>query len=848
MAGLDIFLTFFDFLLSIICIFFTIIIFHPINKYKRFKVKEEQLFVQKTLITTIYFSLFLLLNIISFFSDDLKKYLYIVNKFVFNLFVMLILLYNLMMTIEMYRTYINPVHYFNRLFRQNKFNYIPEFLIILICLISLGIDIGIDYTNLDKEINEKNIDELSLSYLYLTESKPFIIILLSIISIVFYCKIKSLITGFYFNNQRKLLNVISKRSMNYYLYLVFGIFYLFPIFEKIRNKDSANLTYVKLFGTIFFYIVIMDDFMIHMSEISTSKFCEYPLKGTLLAYFCSCLNKPKKPKTGALAPLVSESTFNDKTDFSTFHNDISNTFDLVSNNISDKELISIYKNGLFMEDYFLSYFDQILNIVSASLYQVYNSKYFSTQANEQNISNKLKIEDISAIGGNMKDTSVSAIGTKTNVATKNEVGDENVKFNITKNIETDDLKRFQNILENRLLVKNHNNFLNITVHSFLTPKCVESIYDQKIKGRHIGTSLLSHMIFSNIAKNRNPDNPNANFWSLLASNGKEQYFNKMKNTSIKTFDKNFTLDIFDTDNGEISVFEKGDNGSLAQLLDQYFTYIHGKGVNGTFIPSLVGVFKIKINTFKTLLVFITRNSLVANVPRNSFSRWQLLRILKGKPQKVASSKLNQSNSLVRDDPIFERAFQIENIKDNPNYNKIAFRNYNDFQGIINSDVEFLRQVSAKNFDLLLMYYEFENTQKHEKQGALKIRQTTHGTEFIEESLPQDFLDDEINGTPSSKDKKGSFDGDFLSMGKGGFLDDDNFGGNDFNMKKVMNDIDSHDKSNMNGYEGIFDNFNCICFFTFENIFDIRKREAINDGYYNSFKDNILCNFAEYGNK
>jgi hypothetical protein len=322
----------------------------------------------------------------------------------------------------------------------------------------------------------------------------------------------------------------------------------------------------------------------------------------------------------------------------------------------------------------------------------------------------------------------------------------------------------------------------------------------------------------------------------------------MKNTSIKTFDKNFTLDIFDTDNGEISVFEKGDNGSLAQLLDQYFTYIHGKGVNGTFIPSLVGVFKIKINTFKTLLVFITRNSLVANVPRNSFSRWQLLRILKGKPQKVASSKLNQSNSLVRDDPIFERAFQIENIKDNPNYNKIAFRNYNDFQGIINSDVEFLRQVSAKNFDLLLMYYEFENTQKHEKQGALKIRQTTHGTEFIEESLPQDFLDDEINGTPSSKDKKGSFDGDFLSMGKGGFLDDDNFGGNDFNMKKVMNDIDSHDKSNMNGYEGIFDNFNCICFFTFENIFDIRKREAINDGYYNSFKDNILCNFAEYGNK
>ena len=76
------------------------------------------------------------------------------------------------------------------------------------------------------------------------------------------------------------------------------------------------------------------------------------------------------------------------------------------------------------------------------------------------------------------------------------MGDDTVKFNITKNIETDDLKRFQNILENRLLVKNHNNFLNISLNSFFTPRCLESIYNQKIKGRHVSNSLLSHMIFS----------------------------------------------------------------------------------------------------------------------------------------------------------------------------------------------------------------------------------------------------------------------------------------------------------------------------------------------------------------
>ena len=845
MAALNIILTFIDFVLSIFLIFLTIIIFHPINKYKRYKVKEEQLFLQKTLITTIFFSIFLLLNIISFLDEGLKKYSYIASNFFFNEFFILILLYNLMITIEAYRTYNNPVHYFNRLFHQKKFNYTPELIIFIILIISLAVDFGISYKTFEENSEEENED---LSYLFLTtEWKPFATIIMSLICIIFYIKLKNLISKFFFNHQQKLLNALSKRRMNYYLYLVFGIFYLFPLIEKLVKDKSSNSEYLKLFGTIFFYIVIIDDYLIHISEISTTKFCEYPLKRTLLGYFCSCFNKPKRAKTGAGAPLMSESTTYDKTELTGFDNSLSSTLDLVSNSISDKELISVYKNGIFMEDYFLSYFDQILNIITSSLYQVYNSKYFSTQANEQNLTNKLKIEDISAIGGNIKDTSVSAIGTKTVVNTKNEMGDDTVRFNMVKNMETDDLKRFKEVLENKLLVKNRNNFLNITINSFLTPRCVESIYDQKIKGRNIGTSLLSHMILNSLSQNRNPENPNATYWSLLASNAKEQYFNKMKNTSIKTYDKKFTIDIFDTDNGEISFFEKGDNGALAQLLDKYFTYIHGKGINGTFIPSLVGVFKIRINNFKTLLVFITKNSLVENAPKSNFSHWQLLRILKGKPQKVASSQFNSGSTFVKDDPIFERAFQIESIKENPNYNKIAFKNFNDFQSIIQSDIEFLRQVGAKNFDLLLMYYEFENTQKHEKQGALKIKQTNKGAEFVEESLPEGFLDEEFDTNPKSKGKKKSIDGDFLNMGKGGFLDDDNFG-NDFNMRKMMNDIDSDDKNNMNGYEGIFDNFNCICFFTFENVFDIRKRESVSDGYYANFRENILKNFTECNNK
>ena len=841
MAAISILLSLLDFLFGIILIFFTIIIFHPINKLKRYKVKEDQLFLQKTLITTIFFCLFLLLNLLSYFSDDLKKYTYIASNFVFNAFVMILIIYNLLISIELYYTFNNPAHYFNRLFRQYKHNYLQELFIIIVTIVTIGLDFAICYKNLEKHSDEK-IDDISLSFMVLNDEwKPFCIIILSIINLIVYGKIKSKVNKFYFTNQDKLVKVISRRSLNIYLYLIYGIFHIFPLIAKLLDDDSAKSEYFKLFSTLFFYIVIIDDYIIQISEIATSKFCEYRLKKTVLGYFCSCIYKPRKPRTGAMQPLVNESSM-DKSDFSSFQNDFSNTLDLVSNSINDKELVNIYKNNIFIEDYYLGYFDQFLNIITASLYQVYNSKYFSTQANERNLTNKLKIEDISAIGGNMKDTSVSAINTKAVVNAKNEIGEDTVRFNFDKNLHKDDLKRFEDVLENKFLVRNNNNYLDISINSYLTTRCVECIYDQKIKGKNVGDSLISHMILSNISKNRNPENPRANYWSLLASNGKEQYFNKLRNTSIKTFDKNFILDIFDTDDGDINFFEKGINNSLAQLLDKYFTYIHGKGVNGTFIPSLVGIFKIKINNFKTLLIFITKNSIVENAPKSFFSYWQLLRILKGKPQKIASSQFSSRGSFIKDDPIFDRAFQIETIKDNPNYNKIGFRNYSEFQGIINSDIEFMRQVGAKNFDLLLMYYEYENTQKHEKQGAIKIRQTNKGAEFVEESMPKGFLDEE--GGTSLKEKKGSFDGDFLNFGKEGFLDEENFGGDNFNMRKVMKDLDSVDKSYMNGYEGLFDNFNCLCYFLFENIFDMRQRNSVNDEYYGNVKDNILKYFAE----
>jgi hypothetical protein len=345
------------------------------------------------------------------------------------------------------------------------------------------------------------------------------------------------------------------------------------------------------------------------------------------------------------------------------------------------------------------------------------------------------------------------------------------------------------------------------------------------------------------------DNPLATFWSLTASNGKEEYFNKLKNTCIKTYDKNFNLEIFDSDDDEIVIKQRGKSSDISVLLDKYFTYIHAKGLNGTFIPSLVGVFKVKINNFKTLLVFVTRNSLVENMPKNFFTYWQLIRFLNDKPLKLASSQFNSGGkTLVKDDPIFERLFQVQTQNENPDFNKIIVQDYSGFKEIIKSDFDFLNKCGCHNFDLLLMYYEYENTQKHEKQGAIKIQKVDGDkAEIVQATMPQGMFDPDL-ASPSSNFPGSSLGGGMFSLG-GAFLDggEDEKGGADPVVIKqnAANLMDYSEKLNINGYEGIFDSFNCMCFFTFENIFDIRKRFGLKEDFYTEFQNKILMNFTNF---
>ena len=838
-------------LFEILPLFLSIIIFFPINKKKQLKTKEDELFLQKNIITLIVFSIDIIIGILKILKiiEDGKNIFCKIGIFIFNIYIILIVFYNFFLCLEIYYTYSNPIHLFNRLFKQKNYNYIPEFFIIFILIITVVAD-SILY-NKFKDIYENDNTRLIIPNFY----KFGVIVLFSLIGALLCLIKKCQIKKFCFKNKDKLINLINKRAISSILYIIYGGIYAIPI---LLDTD-AQKTFNTICSFIFLTIIIMDYF-IDISLLSTTKFCEYCLKKKLIGYICSLFFKPDNEGDDVMLPLMNESVNDTTTGLVTSTSmqvNETTVSELISNSPFDKELISIYKNGIFIEDYFLYFFDQILNILSISIFQVYYSKHFSSKANDSRLSKDIDIEeDLSGIGGGYTNLSTSVSGEQIS-DTKSKVGDNTINFDIKKNMEKDDYSRFKDILENGLKINNNNNYLKINVKSFFTPRCVESIYDQKLRGKKVGNSLLSHIILSGNKNrnNKNMDNPINNYWSLTSSNLKEEYFNKIKNTCFKTYDKNFNIDIFDSNDDEITIKENGKSSDISLLLDKYFTYIHGKGINGTFIPSLVGVFKIKINNFKTLLVFITRNSLVENAPKNFFTYWQLIRFLNDKPQKIASSQFNDGGrtTLVKDDPIFERLFQVESKNENPDFNKINLKNYLDFQETIKSDFTFLNKCGCHNFDLLLMYYQYENTQKHEKQGVIKIQKVDGDkAEIIQASMPKDFMDD-LSPSLSTNNNNLKFPGESLKSGNfslgGAFLEgvDDDMDVIDINMvkKNAANLMDYSDKISMNGYEGVFDSFNCICFFTFENIFDIRKKFKLSKNYFTEFQNKILESFTSF---
>ena len=541
----------------------------------------------------------------------------------------------------------------------------------------------------------------------------------------------------------------------------------------------------------------------------------------------------------------------------------------------EQELLLMYQNDIFIEDYYLNYFDQILNIITSSLYKLYNSEIFSTkEVNNKKLTKEMNISVSSINGGGS--SGINEI----NSSIPNEellLSEYLSSFTFYKNKVINDFSLFEEVINNYNNNSNSNNNnpleqtdLRVDIYSYYTNSCVNNIFEKNYSSKNIANSIISHMpikIRNSVSSSStsNQEIPPCNYYSLTASNEKEIYIKNLNIISFKTFDKRYKLEIFETceEINEMTISsKKNNNNNISELINKYFEYLDKKGINNTFLPLILGIFKIKINNFKSLLVIITDNSIIENSSVKNYTNWQLIRFKQKGFTKIASSRYNR-NTIVEDDLIFKRVYWKEN-KLNSDL-KIKLTNYEDVKNIMISDINFLKNAGCFKFYLLLMYYEYESYQKKEsykKYEVIKIKNSKNNSpEIANDILPQELLynnsnissdsDDEIN----EKKESNAFSKDkFLSSNKKSKGINRSKSASDMKLiNDISGDTNRHNinysgQISLNAYNGIFDNFNCLCFFTFENIFENQEKYKYEYDFYKNYLKKIMKYFTSFKEK
>ena len=810
-----------NFFLSILLIFFHLSLFIAIKKYKKIRTKEDDLFLYKTISTVICFSFYIILFlslIFTFVENDREGILYKIQEYIFNAYIIVVYATNLFSSIEMYYTYKTSIHYFCIIFGK-KSRKIYDISIIFLILGLTALDI-LDPLKFNDTLKIRNKDAK-------TYGSPFIIIdnfkwicfgLMSFFSIFINFKLMNIIRNFYFEKRKKLINIIKKKIICNYCYLCYTFYnILIAGILFIRPKVNIKSTIILLNSFLIFIILIVETF-IEISIISTSKFAQYKLSSNIIGCFSKIFpNDFIVDETYNIGEITKSSGTNtsDTDELTLDDSDVEKT--LLPKCVQDEELIKIFQNNIFFEDYFLEFLDQYLNILTASLCKMYNSKLFSIKSAENK---KLKKD--------LGDISVSRIGGINDVSATRDLSTTALEnkdfsnFSLCKTQNKDNFREFRDVLGNTT------DEINVHILSYLTDNCVLNIDRFNLIPKRVASSLISHFLLKG---KKNEKNGNKNFFSLTSANVKEEYFKNLKKVSFKSNDRYFNFDFFETKEGSLSNFK-------VDILNNYFDYLqNGKGKTGSFLPEVIGIFKIKINDFNPVLLYVSKNVLVDNIPKNFFTFWQLLSFSTNRSLKISSSKINKG-SLVKDDNIFEK-FLIEE-----NKNDIFLKNFNEFQEIMDNDFNFLRENKILNVNFLMMYLEYENTKKHESQGAVQIRKNLNNeAEIVDVNLeikePKNDLFNS-NDNNSISDDKIDFNNvdisDDFALDKGFDLMPDIGAG-------AHNLMDYTEKVNISGFEGNYDDFVCLCFFTFENVFDLNNKFGVKPD--DRFKNKILNKFKQY---
>ena len=882
--------------LIILIIIIVLLMVLSLLKNKVYKTKEEYLILSNQIYTLlilflyfIYILLLLLFYIENIGNENyfliMKIYYYILN-YSFDVYIIFLFANNYMIILDYYYTFIYPIHFFSYVLKINKNikNYHTIFFICIALIMSL-FDISyceikyvkeffntIPYINISSfslfkcnEFYDDNNAENSFPFNIANSYRGLILIIINFVTIIHNFFLLRKVGNFSFSK-----NKLLKQNLKIILYI--NILYLFYAISVVFiNNEIAPLL-----KTFLILIIILIHNIVFILNYSLSKFVQFKLGKSILGKIGLSLNKCCH-KENEFLPLTYSTDYIEN--ISSLLVDITSYNSFIDNlNPFDQELLLMYQNGIFLEDFYLNYLDQILNIITSSLYKLYNSEFFSTKkVNNQKLSKELNLTVSSITGEDLSGFS----GLNDSFLNNEIIKSENLSsFTFNKNHNMNDYSSFQDVLDNNNMI---NSNIKVNIHSYYTNSCVSNILEKNFSSKNIAKSLISHMCLKklNDSHSSSQEGPPCNYYSLTIANAKESYFVNLNNICFKTFDKKYSLEMFET-NDEINKLEINssyEKNNISDLIDKYFIYLQSKGINNTFLPLILGIFKIKINDFKPLLIIITDNSIVENVPIQNYTNWQLIRFKEKGLTKIASSRYNK-NIIVDDNIIFKRVLT----KENRIYRKnvIKLNSYEEVKNIMLSDINFLKKVGSYAFNLLLMYYEYEGSQKHEKyvqNGVIKIKNNVNNKpEIIDDILPNGCLYDpelfsdeneeieedisnsikiaNINKSISSKDNINakSKNSSLNSMNKESKENDiqlisEDISDDFLNKRRISeNIIDYSDKINITGYNGNFDDYNCLCYFNFENIFENQEKYQYNYKFYKDYLKKILKYFSSLNGK
>lgn len=310
--------------------------------------------------------------------------------------------------------------------------------------------------------------------------------------------------------------------------------------------------------------------------------------------------------------------------------------------------------------------------------------------------------------------------------------------------------------------------------NIVTKVYYEKEFEQVLSSKRIDYSLIEKSFLSHYSPQQQY------FSSLFGLNSRADLFKKQENLVIRTSDKLYNFEFLNSCSDNLEE-DNAENGNLSN----YIRYL--KSNENSFLPYIIGVFKIKINNFKEIKVVVSKNNLVEEIPKENFNYWQMVRIKENDSFEMISSSKDRQSLLVSDEVLIKSD------------SKFSLTNYNDFCKIFYSDLQFLRRINSANYSLLMMYYEIGKNTAHNSQNS----QCEDDLRLFKEKYGR------ISNTSANMNNTNNN----ISAIKPIF-ENSNF---DFSLKNDINLIQIR-----NGFMSNLNDFRCILFFLFDNIFKKRK--------------------------